>query len=230
MFHSPRHTGAGIASVLGNTGPLIVILLAAVFLHERITVVKVVALVVGMLGVTLIALPRDVVASGRSLGVVIPLLAALSAASESIIVKGSAPREDVLRVTAWQFLGASVMLGAVSSAVEAGTPITWSRTFVVSLVVLALPGSAFGTALWYWLTQRDEVGRLSLVLFLVPVLGLALGAVLFGERVPAAQLLGAALIVLACVIVVLGSPTSGAARPAPIGPVSVERAPDRGEA
>ena len=96
--------------------------------------------------------------------------------------------------------------------------------------MLALPGSAFGTALWYWLTQRDEVGRLSLVLFLVPVLGLALGAVLFGERVPVAQLLGAALIVLACVIVVLGSPTSGAARPAPIGPVSVERAPDRGEA
>ena len=34
MFVSPAYTGAGIASVLGNTQPLIIIVLAALFLSE----------------------------------------------------------------------------------------------------------------------------------------------------------------------------------------------------
>lgn len=38
------------------------------------------------------------------------------------------------------------------------------------------PASAFAIAVWYWLVQRDEVGRLSLLLFLVPVLGIGIGA------------------------------------------------------
>ncbi|MFN8583043.1 MAG: DMT family transporter [Gemmatimonadaceae bacterium] len=229
MFHSPLHTDAGIAAVLGNTGPLIVIVLAAAFLRERITLVKITALLVGLLGVALIAFAREVLARGSSLGIVLPLVAALSASSESVIVKGGALGEDVLRVTAWQFLGASLMLGALSLVGEAGTPITWSPTFVAALLVLAIPGSAFGTALWYWLTQRDEVGRLSLVLFLVPVLGLALGALLFGERVPPTQLLGATLIVAACVIVALGSPRRSAVRSVAIGPTH-DSAKDSGQA
>jgi hypothetical protein len=37
--------------------------------------------------------------------------------------------------------------------------------------------------LWYRVLQEDEVGRLSLLLFLIPVLGLALAVALFGESV-----------------------------------------------
>jgi drug/metabolite transporter (DMT)-like permease len=37
MFLSPGRTGAGISSVLGNTGPLMVIALAAFMLGERLT-------------------------------------------------------------------------------------------------------------------------------------------------------------------------------------------------
>ena len=37
MFLSPGRTGAGIASVLGNAQPLILVVLAAAFLGERMT-------------------------------------------------------------------------------------------------------------------------------------------------------------------------------------------------
>ncbi|MEO6754651.1 MAG: DMT family transporter, partial [Opitutus sp.] len=57
MFASPAYTGAGIAAVLGNTQPLIIIVLAALFLGEQIRLIKALALGVGLAGVTLLALP-----------------------------------------------------------------------------------------------------------------------------------------------------------------------------
>ena len=55
MFLAPKFTTAGIGAVLGNTQPLFVIVLAAIFLKERITPTKAVALGFGLVGVTLLA-------------------------------------------------------------------------------------------------------------------------------------------------------------------------------
>lgn len=61
------------------------------------------------------------------------------------------------------------------------------------LVIGSLPllvGAAFPTAGWYWLVQRHDVGRLSLFLFLVPIFGLAIATLTFGERVGPLEGLG----------------------------------------
>ncbi|CAN5914365.1 hypothetical protein BH11GEM1_BH11GEM1_23050 [soil metagenome] len=165
MFLSAGRTGAGIASVLGNTTPLFAILLAAAVLRERITQSKLIALVLGFAGVTLIAFPAITGPPGAGLlGAVLPLLSAIGAASESVV--------------AW---------------VERDASILWGTRFATLLVFLALVGTAFTTALWYWLLQRDEVGRLTLYLYLVPVLGLGLAAALYGERLGAIEWTGVAL-------------------------------------
>lgn len=198
MFLGPRHTGAGLASVLGNTGPVIVIVLAALWLGERITLGKLTALALGMVGIGFIALPRQG-AGADPLAILLPLAAAVSGASESVIVKRAAVGRDVLRVTSFQFLGGGIALLLLSLALET-QPVVWKARFVGPLLFLALFGSAFATALWYWLVQQDDVGRLSLVLLAVPVFGLALGALLFAETVSFAQGVGAALIVVACLV------------------------------
>ena len=199
MFTSQQHTGAGLASVLGNTGPLIVIVLAAIFLAEPITRAKAAALLLGTTGVLLIALSG--VSGGRagtSVGALIPLVAALSGASASVIVKRARLGTEVLSVTAWQFLVGSIPLLLLSASTERDRSIQWTPQFLFVLLFLALPGTAFATALWYWLLQRDDVGRLTLVLFLVPVIGLMLGMALFAERLSAMQGVGVGLALAAC--------------------------------
>lgn len=198
MFNSPSHTGAGLASVVGNTGPLLVIVLAAVFLGERITGTKVAALVLGVAGVGLIALPSVASAgSWHATALVLPLLAAWSGAGEGVIVKSARPGHDVLSVAAWQFLLAAPALFALSAWLEPRQTVVWTRTFALLLGFLAAGTTAAATALWYWLVQREEVSRLSLVLFLVPVLGLALGVTLFAERVGIVHVMGVILILAA---------------------------------
>lgn len=193
MFLSPGRTGAGLASVLGNTTPLVIILLAAVVLGERITLPKAAALSLGLLGVALTASPAFT-SPGRSglLGEALPLLAAVGTATESVLVKHIGLGRDVLRFTAWQLLlgGGSLLL--ISAWLEGGMDVAWTASFVGLLGFLAVIGTAFATTLWYWLVQQDEVGRLSLALFLAPVAGLLLAVAFFGERLRPVELAGVA--------------------------------------
>ncbi len=194
MFLSPGRTGAGIASVLGNTTPLFAILLAAAVLRERITQTKLVALVLGFAGVSLIAYPAITGPGGAGLmGAVLPLLTAFGSATDSVVIKRLDVGSDILRVAGWQLLLGGLSLLALSAWVERDASILWGSRFAALLAFLALVGTAFTTALWYWLLQRDEVGRLTLYLFLVPVLGLGLAAALYGERLGAIEWTGVAV-------------------------------------
>ena len=197
MFLSLGRSGAGIASVLGNTGPLFAVLLAAVLLGEPVTRGKVGALALGLAGVTMIASPTMTgPATGGPLGAAIPLLAALAAASESVLVKRMQIGADLLRVVAWQLVIGSAALLLLSACLEWNRPIAWTRTFVLLVLFLAVIGTALSTSLWYWLLQGHEVGRLTVYLFLVPVLGMTLAAMLFGERLGTLEVGGMVLTVL----------------------------------
>jgi len=92
MFASPAYTGAGIASVLGNTQPLIIIVLAALFLGEKIGLIKALALGLGLAGVTLMALPSLREQPGHPLlGAMLALGSSVSAAVASVTMKRLQP-------------------------------------------------------------------------------------------------------------------------------------------
>ncbi len=202
MFLSPGRTGAGLASVLGNMQPLAVVLLAAPVLGERLTRHAIATLTLGLLGVTLIAAPAlagpDAV--GIS-GVLLALAASVGTALGSVLVKRMGRPSAVLAVTAWQLIVGSLPLLGLSALIEHGGRVIWNAEFVGLLLFLAVVGTAFTTAVWYGLVQRHEVGRLSLFFFLVPVFGLTLAALAFGERVSVREALGVGVIIVGIVAV-----------------------------
>lgn len=212
MFASPAYTGAGIASVLGNTQPLIIIVLAALFLSERIGWSKGLALGLGLAGVTLLALPSLREQSGHPLlGAMLALGASASAAAATVTVKRLRPGKDLMALTGWQLIAGSIVLLGLSAVFEPRETIAWTGGFVGLLLFLALAGTALSTWLWFWLLQRSEAGRLSLYLFLVPVVGLLIAMGGFGERLNPLQGGGVALILLAVALSVFAG-RSGTAR------------------
>lgn len=100
--------------------------------------------------------------------------------------------ETVLPAFRWITVG-SFFWGLLSTWLESNAPTVWSPTFLGLLALVAVLGTAVATSIWYRLVQSDEVGRLSLYLFLIPVLGLALAFVLFRERLGRIETLGIVL-------------------------------------
>lgn len=198
MFASPAYAGAGIASVLGNTQPLIIIVLAALFLNEKIGLSKVLALGLGLAGVTLLALPALREQTGHPfLGAMLALGASTSAAVATVTVKRLRPGKDLLALTGWQLVAGSIVLLGLSAVFEPQESIAWTAGFAGLLLFLALAGTALSTWLWFWLLQRSEASQLSLYLFLAPVIGLLIAIGGFGERLNALEGGGLALILIA---------------------------------
>lgn len=197
MFLSPGRTGAGIASVLGNMQALFTVALAAFFLGEALTRGKVIALILGLLGVTLIAYPAFAAADAYGIsGAALALAASGSAAVSNVIAKRMNLRGELLSVAAWQLLIGSVPLFSLAALTERGASVTWNFEFLALLLFLALIGTALVNVTWYWLLQFDDVSGLSLFFLLTPAFGLILAAVIFGETIGLIEISGAALIVL----------------------------------
>ena len=198
MFLSPGRAGAGIASVLGNTQPLILVVLAAAFLGERMTRGKWISLILGLTGVSLISWQALAGPNVFGLsGTILALTAAAGAAFGSIFFKHMRVTTGLLAIAAWQLILGSLPLLAVSALLERDPRVIWNVQFVAPLLFLALVGTAFANAGWYWLVQRGDVGRLALYLFFVPIFGLGIAAQVFGERVGPLEIAGSLLTIAA---------------------------------
>ena len=197
VFASPALAGAGLASVLGNTQPLLVLAAGPWLLRERLTARTLLALTIGLTGILLVTLPLlagpDGLRFGR--GALLALTSSAGLAIGTIVVKRLPRDAPVLTLTAWQLLLGAAPLALASGALEAGIPTVWSTSFVVTLLYLAVAGTTFITVAWYQLLARHEAGRLSLAFFLVPAFGLALAALFLGETTAPVQIAGVALIV-----------------------------------
>jgi probable blue pigment (indigoidine) exporter len=202
MFMSPGRTGAGLSSVLGNTGPLLTVVLAALFLTEPLTRRKLVALGLGTIGIFMVAHPAIVDPSTPgALGALFPLGAAAALAGSSVLLKVLRVGKALVLVVAWQLLLGGAVLLVLSLALEPEAAIVWTQQFFGVLLFLTLVGTAFALVAWYWLVQRHDVGLISIFLMvLIPVLGLGLAWIFFGEPVRLITAAGAALALAGAVL------------------------------
>lgn len=199
MFLSPMFTGAGVASVLANMQPLFVIVLAGLFLRERMTRGKWITLVMGLAGALLFSAQALFAPGGDTRGEVngaaLALLTSLGAAAATVLFKRSGASEGILAITGWSLVLGSVPLLLASANAESAAPVTLNASFAATLLFLALAGTALTTAVWYWLVQRNEASHVAMYLFLIPVFGLAVATTVLGERVSWQEGAGATLIV-----------------------------------
>ena len=89
---------------------------------------------------------------------------------------------EVVVVTAWHFLVGGVLLAGWAGAAEGAPAITWTLRFVLALAFLSLIGTAAAFVAWFTESQHASLTQLAAWTFLVPVVGIALAAIVLGER------------------------------------------------
>lgn len=199
MFLAAKEASVGIASVLGNLQPILTLALALMFLGEKATASKLAALALGTAGIVLISLPAiSAGGMGEAKGAALALTSSLIVAITNVAVK-RIPGEELLRIVTWQLLLGSVPLFIASMATESWTAIHFNGVFVTAALVLGMLGTAFVNYAWYKVIQREDVGRVGMFFFLVPVLGLLSGVLLFGEKITPVQATGMVVTVFALV-------------------------------
>jgi drug/metabolite transporter (DMT)-like permease len=188
---------SALAAILNATVPLFVIVLAPFFLpDERITLNRLAGLAIGFVGVLVLFLPDLAVLEGNSLlGWFALLGSAVAYAIGNVYakrnVKGLRPMIPALFQVGFA-LAITIVLALVLEQPIGRVPVTPQALFAV--VWLGILGSGFAYLAYFRLLRDWGATRTSLVAYLLPVFGIALGA-LAGEPITASRLVGTTLII-----------------------------------
>ncbi len=188
------HIPASYSVILNSVTPLFSALLAAAFLAERLTTAKLAGLVTGAAGVIFVSKAGPVVADAMfGWAVAACLAAALCYAAAGVYMKKRAAAARPLAIAGWsQTFAALVLLPAVPFAPAPGEI---TAAVAGNVLGLALLCSAIAYLLYYRLIADIGPTRALTVTFLMPVFGMAWGALLLDETITMAMVAGCALIV-----------------------------------
>ncbi len=179
--------------------PFWTVILAWIFLGERIRGIQWFAIGLSLCGLFFILEPLNLHASVFSKGLAV--LAGICWAGGSIVAKKlrQTVELDLLSFTAWQMLFAAVPLILVALW-EPFTSIQWTPQFVFALIYNVLPGTAIATLLWLYVLNRLPAGTAGLGLLLNPVMAVVFAWIQLGEQPGLTESIGMVLIIIALIL------------------------------
>ena len=192
-------TRASDGALIVATEPVFLALLAWLFLREPMPASKVGGIAAGLTGVFLIVANgwRLPALSGAMLGDALIAGALLFEAGSGIVGKGLVSRYPAVTVMTYQMASGAIALAplAVRDILHAapGT-LTVTAPAALALLYLIVPCTVLAYTVWYAILERRGPGEMSVFLFIQPVVGTALGAILLHEPVTAWKIAGAALV------------------------------------
>ena len=209
-----QETGAGLGSVLIDSQPLMVALLARSLFAEAINPVGWFGLMLGLAGIVCLGVPSDLLRHWWLLGDSVPLsglweggtawmlAAAVAMALGTVISRYACSASHPVTVTGWHMLLGGLPLLAwhawdpAYQLIPAWTPDQWLLMGYASLF-----GSALAYALFFWFANRRELTAFSTLGFLTPVFALASGGLWLQERLAPLQWIGVVMVLMSVVLV-----------------------------
>jgi drug/metabolite transporter (DMT)-like permease len=204
VYWSEQYIPSGLAAVLFATYPLFVAALAHFLLPgERLSGIAVGGMVLGFAGVAVIFSDDLTLLGGETVqqAALVMLVSPVVSAVASVVIKRWGSDVPPLSLAAVPMLIAGVVMGAVALLVERHRPLVFDARSVGALLYLALLGSAVTFTIYYWLLARVKATQVALMSYLIPIVAVAVGAVLFDEPLRPRLLAGSALVLAGVVIV-----------------------------
>lgn len=195
------------AVILAYTMPLWTVLLARIFLGERLNPRRRLALALGAAGLAVVVMPLgpSLGQPGVQAGILAILGAALSWAGGTVYIKRATIAADPIASTGWQLAigAATAWVGvALFEASYLATHSIWPATAWGwgGLTYNSVIGIALSYFLWFGIVARLPASAASIGVLLVPVVGVTSAMAIIGEQPTLFDGIGFALIIAAVVL------------------------------
>ena len=198
-FVAMQTVEASLAAIIAATIPLLVALASWLFFKEHLKPLGIIGLIAGVLGVALIMGTR--INAGVDLfGVLLCVLGVIALAVATLALRGATSGGNFMMVVGLQMLVGSVLLFATAGLIE-DIYINPTLPLALAFAYTTLVPGLIATFIWVLLLNRIGPLRAATFHFLNPVFGVAIAALLLGERLGPLDLIGV-LIVTAGILAV----------------------------
>ena len=170
---------ASLAAIIASTMPLLVALAGWVLSREQVSLVGLVGLFAGLVGVVIIMGAR--LQGGIDLfGLSLCVLGVIALTFATLMVRGATSGGNFLIIVGLQMLVGSAVLSIAAVTTET-IDIAWSWKLIAAFAYTTLVPGLAATFVWFWLVNRIGAVKAATFHFLNPFLGVAIAAVILGE-------------------------------------------------
>ncbi len=189
-----QYASAGLVALLLYLYPTFVVILSAIFLREKVTRGKIVALILALVGTALTVGPSG----GKALGILLAISAALIYSIYIIVGAGVMKQVSTIQSSLVIFASAGAVYGTLALSKGLHLPVStdggWSVAGIV-LIATVIPVTTFLAGL-----ERIGPSNAAMLSVLEPAVTVVLSAWLFSETLQPVVLVGGALIIVSGIL------------------------------
>ena len=215
VSYAERHVPSGLAALLVASVPLWILVIRTLA-GDRPRRATLGGLAIGFIGVGLLV-ARGGAQQHVSVGQMLLVVAAAACWALGSWLSGRLPMPaDASAGTAIEMLiGGAVLIALSPLSGERFSALTEHASVdsLLAVAYLALFGSILAFTAYVWLLQHAPISQVSTYAYVNPVVAVALGALVLGERITAITLAGGAIIVLAVAVVIRSEAQAQRGRP-----------------
>jgi drug/metabolite transporter (DMT)-like permease len=191
---------AGVAGFIVSQIPVVLTILAILFLGERLPKLAWLGIVVSVMGVLIIAVSHQSPTGGFDLGIVWLIVAVFSAAIYHVIYKKLLQRYHAIELTAYAIWGGTLSILFYLPTLWAEIP-NATVTANWSMVYLGVFPGLIGYMTWGYALKYVPASKASSAFYTIPIVTAILGWICLGEVPAWLALLGGLLALVGAVIV-----------------------------
>ncbi len=201
MLGINRLTGS-VSSLLGAMNPIFIPILAAFFLHERITPAKIACVALSMAGVVVIV---GVDGTVDASGALLMLASVFLWSTASIIIRRVSGRYDPMQIALIAILCALPLTGGWSLIELQSAPCSFTLESVLAVLYMGVLGTAVTHSLWNYSLRVMDASFCSMFYPMQPLVSSILGVLFLHEAVTPGFVIGALMICCGIVAAVISA-------------------------
>jgi len=204
LNYGEQYVSPGAASLIIATIPVFIVVLAVMFLNEKITLKKFLGIVLSLSGVLIISIWGTQDASIEieyMSGALAVLIAAIMGALYTVAGKKLLSRYSALSLTVYaMLLGSLGLLPFLSKSLLDEVSAMSTRGWI-AVIFLGICSTVIGYILWYVALKIKTASEVSVYLYAIPVLSTIISYVLFDDKITLLFIFGGLLVIVGLVIV-----------------------------
>ena len=191
---------AGISALIVSLQPILTAILAFAFLKERLSVVQVVGLIIGLAGAVLVITQKLDNGVGPLITLPLCFFSLITISVATVYQKRYCSGYDILPSSSVQFAAAAAFCLGFAAIFE-DMRLAWNGESIFAMAWLVIILSIGAISLLHWLIQRGAATKVASLFYLVPAVTALYAFFLFDERFGPLGLLGMAVTILGVAMV-----------------------------
>lgn len=195
IFAGQTQITVGLSSIINAMTPLFTVLIMATFQEERLTKNRVIGVLLGLIGVAVLKGYETPINGNQTFGIVLCLAAAVSYGFAALWGRKFLVGVPPMKSATCQLLSSTLIIAVAVCLIDKPWTIpTPSYNTVLSLIALAVLGTALAYIVFFKILVRAGASNVMLVTLLIPITALLLGNTFLEEEIRLKEIIGAIII------------------------------------